>query len=404
MHRREAATWHHLTLQHGLLDAWTLDSFRKMSKKDYTFDNGRKGQGSAVSQIDKFLVPQERPGKAPILCRTKTRIGRDGSKQPPKGSSNAMESSRRRGNGKKGLEPKVSNKKPDWRKSDYKRTPRMKWSGISYQRRKDTWRTPSRNKWRKITSLVRQPGSRNPGRHRRDAQGQSTGRRRRPDRILPGIRRRDLPDSPLSLLGDAQERGDLGVPQQKTHNSDPQIWGPCQARKLAPNHAPRKFIQNTGQNLGQKTPSLSPKRHKARSNRLRRRKKYLRQHFLGSRSPRLGRGEQPRSRPLAVRFRKSLRSDRVGLLVRSSGKTWLLPSVDQMGQLLIRIGLVGHQAQRGGGEDLPSSQVREAGMPSLSIPFYFGDGRPRSHARRPPIQGRRASPPGRRKNYGPDLC
>jgi hypothetical protein len=34
----------------------TLDSFRKMSKKEYTFDNGRKGQGSVVSRIDKFLV------------------------------------------------------------------------------------------------------------------------------------------------------------------------------------------------------------------------------------------------------------------------------------------------------------------------------------------------------------
>ncbi len=43
MHRREAASWHHLTLQYGLIDAWTLDSFRKMSKKDYTFDNGRNG-------------------------------------------------------------------------------------------------------------------------------------------------------------------------------------------------------------------------------------------------------------------------------------------------------------------------------------------------------------------------
>ncbi|CAK9271259.1 unnamed protein product [Sphagnum jensenii] len=63
MHRREAATWHHLTFQHGLLDAWTLDSFRKMSKKDYTFDNGRKGQGSAVSRIDKFLVSQELDSK-----------------------------------------------------------------------------------------------------------------------------------------------------------------------------------------------------------------------------------------------------------------------------------------------------------------------------------------------------
>jgi hypothetical protein len=59
MHRREAATWHHLTLQHGLIDAWTLDSFRKMSKKEYMFDNGRKGQGSAVSRRDNFLVSQE---------------------------------------------------------------------------------------------------------------------------------------------------------------------------------------------------------------------------------------------------------------------------------------------------------------------------------------------------------
>jgi hypothetical protein len=30
-----------------------------MSKKEYTFDNGRKGEGSAISQIDKFLVSQE---------------------------------------------------------------------------------------------------------------------------------------------------------------------------------------------------------------------------------------------------------------------------------------------------------------------------------------------------------
>jgi predicted ATPase len=59
MHRKEAASWHQLTLQYGLLDAWTLDNFRKMSKKEYTFDNGRKGRGSAVSRIDKFLVSQE---------------------------------------------------------------------------------------------------------------------------------------------------------------------------------------------------------------------------------------------------------------------------------------------------------------------------------------------------------
>jgi len=59
MHRRESSAWHQLTLQYGLTDAWTLDSFRKMSKKTFTFDNGRKGQGSAVSRIDKFLVSQE---------------------------------------------------------------------------------------------------------------------------------------------------------------------------------------------------------------------------------------------------------------------------------------------------------------------------------------------------------
>ncbi len=59
MHRRESSAWHQLTLQYGLTDAWTLDSFRKMSKKEFTFDNGRKGRGSAVSRIDKFLVSQE---------------------------------------------------------------------------------------------------------------------------------------------------------------------------------------------------------------------------------------------------------------------------------------------------------------------------------------------------------
>jgi hypothetical protein len=59
MHRRESSAWHQLTLQYGLTDAWTLDSFRKMTKKAFTFDNGRKDQGSAVSRINKFLVSQE---------------------------------------------------------------------------------------------------------------------------------------------------------------------------------------------------------------------------------------------------------------------------------------------------------------------------------------------------------
>ncbi len=59
MHRRESASWHHLTLQYELMDAWSLDSFRKMLGKSYTFDNGRAGPGAAVSRIDKFLILQE---------------------------------------------------------------------------------------------------------------------------------------------------------------------------------------------------------------------------------------------------------------------------------------------------------------------------------------------------------
>ncbi len=49
MNRKEVASWHHLTLQYGLADAWTMDNFRIMTKKDYTFDNGRLGLGWAVS-------------------------------------------------------------------------------------------------------------------------------------------------------------------------------------------------------------------------------------------------------------------------------------------------------------------------------------------------------------------
>jgi exonuclease III len=59
IHRREASTWHQMTLRYGLADAWRLDSFRKMSKKNFTFDNGRSGAHSAVFRIDKFLVSQE---------------------------------------------------------------------------------------------------------------------------------------------------------------------------------------------------------------------------------------------------------------------------------------------------------------------------------------------------------
>jgi hypothetical protein len=58
MHRREAASWHRMTLQYGLIDTWCLDIFRKMSKKDYTFDNGKTGDKLAISRINKFLVSQ----------------------------------------------------------------------------------------------------------------------------------------------------------------------------------------------------------------------------------------------------------------------------------------------------------------------------------------------------------
>jgi len=47
-----------MTLKYGLSDAWRLDSFRKLSKKEFTFDNGRPGASSAMSRIDKFLVSQ----------------------------------------------------------------------------------------------------------------------------------------------------------------------------------------------------------------------------------------------------------------------------------------------------------------------------------------------------------
>ncbi len=59
MHRREATAWHHLTLQYSLMDAWLLDSFRKMFVKEFTFDNGRTNAESVVSCIDKFLVSQD---------------------------------------------------------------------------------------------------------------------------------------------------------------------------------------------------------------------------------------------------------------------------------------------------------------------------------------------------------
>jgi endonuclease/exonuclease/phosphatase family metal-dependent hydrolase len=66
IHRREASAWHQMTLRYSLADVWELGSFRKMSKKSFTFDNGRSGKQAAVSRIDKFMVSQgieERGGR-----------------------------------------------------------------------------------------------------------------------------------------------------------------------------------------------------------------------------------------------------------------------------------------------------------------------------------------------------
>jgi hypothetical protein len=63
MHRREAAAWHHLTLQYGLMDAWKFDNFRKMSAKESTFNNGRSSACLAVSCIDKFFISQDLDSK-----------------------------------------------------------------------------------------------------------------------------------------------------------------------------------------------------------------------------------------------------------------------------------------------------------------------------------------------------
>jgi hypothetical protein len=56
MLRREAVAWHQMTIHYGLTDAWNLDSFRRMSRKDFTFDNGRAELRSSVSRLDKFMV------------------------------------------------------------------------------------------------------------------------------------------------------------------------------------------------------------------------------------------------------------------------------------------------------------------------------------------------------------
>jgi exonuclease III len=71
MHRRESAAWHHLTLKLGLFDAWSLDSFLKLSRKEYTFNNRRSGSSSTISRIYKFLISQtleERGGRIEVAA------------------------------------------------------------------------------------------------------------------------------------------------------------------------------------------------------------------------------------------------------------------------------------------------------------------------------------------------
>jgi hypothetical protein len=62
-----------MMLKYGLSDAWRLDSFRKLSRKEFSFDNGRLGASSVVSRIDKFLVSQfveERGGRIEAATST----------------------------------------------------------------------------------------------------------------------------------------------------------------------------------------------------------------------------------------------------------------------------------------------------------------------------------------------
>jgi hypothetical protein len=65
MHRREAILAS-MTLRYGLADTWRLNSFHKMSEKEFTYDNGRACRTSAISRIDKFMISQtvdERGGR-----------------------------------------------------------------------------------------------------------------------------------------------------------------------------------------------------------------------------------------------------------------------------------------------------------------------------------------------------
>ncbi len=91
------------------------------------------------------------------------------------------------------------------------------------------------------------------------------------------------------------------------------------------------------------------------------------------------------------------------LLIRSTRKTRILPTMDLMGRFPIQISLVGHQTQWGGGEHLSPRQIGEARMPTLTLPLHPSYGCARSYARRPSFRGGKSGLPRRRKNHGPDL-
>jgi hypothetical protein len=59
MLRRKATSSHHMMLKYGLENAWKLDNFQKMSKKEYNFDNDRSITRWTISHINKFLVSQD---------------------------------------------------------------------------------------------------------------------------------------------------------------------------------------------------------------------------------------------------------------------------------------------------------------------------------------------------------
>jgi hypothetical protein len=56
MRQQEVAIWHHMTISLGLQDVWLFDSFNKMSKKSFTYDNDWKGANAALTRFNKFFT------------------------------------------------------------------------------------------------------------------------------------------------------------------------------------------------------------------------------------------------------------------------------------------------------------------------------------------------------------